>query len=60
MTDEARSKVCKVGDWVRFQRGGELVIAKVEYLRPAKRWPNDVEVVTDLGTTHADHIVEVR
>ncbi len=48
-----------VGDWIRFQHGGVLVIGLVEYVRKAT-WGGHAEYVTAQGITHDDAVVEVR
>jgi hypothetical protein len=48
----------KVGDWVRFQRGGALVIGVVSYLM--HDMCGYATVVTDLGPVPQKDILEVR
>lgn len=45
------------GDWVRWQRNGELVIGKVEYAK--YEWGHEI-AVTDKGTVRSDAVLEIR
>lgn len=48
-----------IGDWVRFQRGGQLVIGEVAYVKD-----RDVlgyrQAITDIGAVREDAILERR
>ena len=50
----------KVGDWVRFYRGGVLVIGVVEYIRERKAWERADELQTTAGAVNADYVLESR
>ncbi len=50
----------KVGQWVRAQRNGELVIGVIAYVRQNKRYPYEFEYVTDIGSFDESAIVEAR
>lgn len=47
------------GDWVRFYRGGDLIIADVQYVRDAD-YPNLWEALTSRGPASNREILEVR
>lgn len=49
-----------VGDWVRFQRAGMLVIGVVEYVKEANSATHRWEITTDAGTVWEDSILETR
>ena len=49
---------CQVGDWVRFQRNGGLVIGIIEYVVPDCH--GGAEYVTDQGTLDQDSVLERR
>jgi hypothetical protein len=50
-----------VGDWVRFQFQGRLVIGKVEYVTPHEKWDTGYDIVTvEYGPIRADRIFEFR
>lgn len=57
MPDETK---VRPGDWVRFARGGQLVVGVVAYVRREDRWPQRWEAVTDAGHVYYEHILEVR
>ena len=48
-----------IGDWIRFYRGGSLVIGVVEYVQ-ADAVLNKISLLTNIGTIHADSVVEFR
>ena len=48
------------GDWVRFYRNGQLVLGIVAYVHKNPRYPHETVVSTDVGTTDADELLEVR
>lgn len=48
------------GDWVRFYRGGQLIIAEVQYIRDAKHYPYDWELCTDNGAVDLGAVLEMR
>ena len=48
----------KIGDWVRFYRGGILIIGVVNYIG-ADIWCKD-EYFTDAGVVSEDSVKEVR
>lgn len=50
----------KPGDWVRFYRDARLVIGCVQYVKQDDPNFGEDEVCTDLGSTSADAILEVR
>ena len=50
----------QVGDWIRFRRGGVLVIGQVEYITPRFHWDSTPNFHTDLGETTQDGILEIR
>ena len=49
-----------IGDWVRFQLSGYLVIGVVEYIVENKYDSSDPDVVTSMGRVHLSEILEVR
>lgn len=53
-------KDVRVGDWVRFYRGGLLVLGVVEYIVPRAPWDSTPEAVTSLGQIPFDAVLEVR
>jgi hypothetical protein len=57
MSDDKR---VQVGSWVTFYQAGTLVLAVVRYVRTAKRWPNQLQALTDSGAVDVDDIIEVR
>lgn len=49
------------GQWVRFYRDGRMVIAVVQYVRPASSWERaKYQVDTDQGRVTDDAILETR
>jgi len=48
-----------IGDWVRFQRGGQLVIGVVNYFRDDYSFLGTI-VVTDIGEVRFKSILETR
>ena len=54
-----RGMRAKIGDWVRFMRGGKLVIGKVEYLEPVYTMIG-AQYHTDVGSVHDEYVLEVR
>jgi len=48
------------GDWVRFYRNGQLVIAEVRYTKEREPYGRAPDVFTDGGSVSADMIIEVR
>lgn len=51
----------EVGDWVRFMRGGCLVIGSVAYLVPRASWDSTIELMTaEHGQVGLDDVVECR
>lgn len=51
----------KVGDWIRFVRGGQLVIDQVAYIVPRGSWDSTPEVMTiHNGRVIMDCVLEVR
>lgn len=55
------NKVIEIGDWIRFQRGGSLVIGSVVYLEPRARWDSTLRPVTaEYGPIDAEYVLEVR
>lgn len=53
--------IIKPGDWVRFQRNGELVLGVVAYVHSnADTYPYKPVAITDKGTVAVDDILEVR
>lgn len=49
----------KVGDWVRFWRGGNLGIGVVQY-PPYREICGPFQIPTDAGVTAATSVVEIR
>lgn len=49
-----------VGQWVRAQRNGELVIGVIAYVRKNVCYPYEIQYVTDIGTFDEEAIVEAR
>lgn len=47
-----------IGDWVRFIRDGELVIAEVNYIRDTSFLHE--ELITDCGAVPVENVLEVR
>lgn len=50
----------QIGDWIRFRRGGALVIGQVEYITPRSSWDSTLSYHTELGEVEADGILERR
>lgn len=50
----------QVGDWVRFQWNGKLVIGRVEYLVPRHGWDSTTVYQTEFGKIALDDILELR
>lgn len=50
---------CEVGDWVRFYRNGELVLAVVEYRRKSDVL-GYIELSTTAGSVHEEDVLERR
>jgi hypothetical protein len=50
----------QVGDWVRFYRGGVLVIGTVEYVYESRSGSPRWNVMTDVGGTTEEEILETR
>jgi hypothetical protein len=50
----------QVGDWVRFYRGGVLVIGTVEYVYESRSGIAHWNVMTDVGGTTEEEILEIR
>lgn len=51
----------KVGDWIRFQAGGVLVIGIVAYIRPRASWERvDFAITAEHGEVPVDRILELR
>lgn len=51
----------QVGDWVRVQRGGRLVVAVVDYIVPRATWDSTPEAQTvDHGRVSFDEVLERR
>ena len=48
----------KVGDWVRFYQGGELVIGVIQYLE--KNSLGHMIAKTDIGAVDVQYILEAR
>ena len=50
----------RIGAWVRFYRGGEIVIGVVEYVQePDRSWHAD-KLCTTAGCVDADQVLEIR
>lgn len=49
----------KVGDWIRFWKGGNLVIGVVQY-PPYRDICGPFQIPTDAGITSATLVVEIR
>lgn len=50
----------QIGDWVRFMRGGLLIIGTVEYISKADSAMHEWDVTTSAGTIHETEILELR
>ncbi|HEX8030298.1 MAG TPA: hypothetical protein VF491_17610 [Vicinamibacterales bacterium] len=52
----------QVGDWIRFMRGGQLVVGTVAYIVPRKRgYDSTPEAMTiEHGQVSYDDIIELR
>lgn len=51
----------KIGDWIRFQHGGVLVIGSIVYIRPRSKYDSTlVPVTAEYGPVSEDSILEVR
>ena len=50
----------KPGDWVRFRRGGVLVIGVVQYVRRHRTTNAEWDVSTDVGEVWDSSIEEIR
>lgn len=57
---QVEAKDVRVGSWVRFYRGGVLVIAEVRYARQSPSYPYKYEALTDDGSVNVEHVLEVR
>lgn len=57
MTSE---KEIGIGDWVRFYRGGQLMIAEVRYVRAQMTYPYQYEALTDHGAVTLSDVIEAR
>lgn len=54
-------RIPMTGDWVRFYRGGELIIACVQYiLEEEKHYPFDKQLCTDKGCVSLSDVMEAR
>lgn len=49
-----------VGCWVSFLLRGQIVYAKVEYIRPRSSWERSDHAITTLGEVQVDYVLEVR
>jgi hypothetical protein len=52
--------VIRVGDWIRFQQSGRLMVGIVQYLRPRSSWDSTIVYQTDIGVVCRDDILEMR
>jgi hypothetical protein len=50
----------KVGDWICFWNGDEMVISCVRYILKQSYYPLQTKFMTDLGSCYEDNILEVR
>lgn len=58
MADRAKAQI---GDWVRFRRGGVLVVGVVAYVKEAKYyWQGGAVYETDIGEIDHASLLEVR
>lgn len=59
--DNDRFAPIKIGDWVRFYRGGNLLIGVVEYFSQHEIGMRKVDrIYTNIGSIDFDSIIEVR
>jgi len=55
------SEPINVGDWIRYQHLGRLVVGVVEYIRPRDEWDSTPTPWTvETGAVSTDSILEVR
>ena len=52
--------VVEAGDWVRWMRGGVLVMGVVQYVTVVDGWPWGVRLTTDNGAVAEKDVLEVR
>jgi hypothetical protein len=57
---DARAHNIQVGDWIRFMRGGAVVISAVLYLVPRAPWDSTPEAMTEIGQVSFKDVLEVR
>lgn len=59
--NERRQEAVQVGDWIRFQHGGRLLMGSVVYLRTESSYPHKTYAVTDeYGAILVESVIEVR
>lgn len=59
--NDPKEWVPQIGDWVRFYRGGEMVIACVQYINSEhKHYPYEIELLTDEGAVSLSDVLEAR
>jgi hypothetical protein len=61
MSETSQESALQVGDWVRFQHGGRLLMGSVVYLRTEQAYPHKTYAVTDEhGAIPVESVIEFR
>ena len=56
-----KDKIPLTGDWVRFYRNAEMIIASVQYIAvESKYYPCETQLQTDRGAVYVSDVLEAR